>query len=318
MSYENYMDTSTAMTDGQLRLEMFRRRYLQMEDPHEITFPPKELIKLPAAQRWMVETMFDRRSIKYLPTARYAFRVMKKLLSILEEAMEDPDEDEISDDLTACFTEVLAKADQDEMASIQEHCPVTYTAPVLGKEAATVTIIEAPFLLACGGQTGNRTWAAALYLGTFLFNNGKHLIENQTIMELGSGLGFVSILCGKHLDAKHVLMTDGSAAVMALAQDNVALNGVHEVVESDVLLWGTAGVDDIFKCGRQAMHVDLVLGADILYEPEDFPALMSTMKDLFTRFPHLQILISNVIRSESTLESFLDACSKHAIQSKWT
>lgn len=93
MSCDNHLNTSAAMTDGQLRLEMFKRRYLQMEDPHEITFPPKELIKLPVTQRWMVETMFDRRNIKYLPTARYAFRVMKKLLSILEEAMEDPEED---------------------------------------------------------------------------------------------------------------------------------------------------------------------------------------------------------------------------------
>lgn len=157
------------------------------------------------------------------------------------------------------------------MASIQEHCPVTYTAPVLEKNAATVTIIEAPFLLASGGQTGNRTWAAALYLGTFLFNNARHLIENQTIMELGSGLGFVSILCGKHLHAKRVLMTDGSATVMALAQDNVALNGVHEVVESNVLLWGTAGVDDILKRGRQAVQLDLVLGADIVSHKVPLP-----------------------------------------------
>lgn len=150
------------------------------------------------------------------------------------------------------------------MASIQEHCPVTYTAPVSEENAVTVTIVEAPLLLACGGQTGNRTWAAALYLGTFLFNNGRHLIENQTILELGSGLGFVSILCGKHLRAKHVLMTDGSDAVMHLAQENVALNGVDKVVKSDVLLWGTTGVSDIFKSGCQPMQLDLVLGADIV------------------------------------------------------
>ncbi|KAL8896691.1 MAG: hypothetical protein Q9207_007590 [Kuettlingeria erythrocarpa] len=301
------------MVNGQWPLEMFKRKYLQMEDPHEITYPPKELIKPPAAQRWMVDNMFDRRRIKFLPTARYTFRVMKKLLGILEEAMEDPEEDEISDDLTACFTEVLARADQDEMASIQERCPVTYTAPVSEENAVTVTIIEAPLLLACGGQTGNRTWAAALYLGSFLYNNGRHLIENRVILELGSGLGFVSILCGKHLRAKHVLMTDGSDAVMHLAKDNVALNGVDEVVESNVLLWGATGVHDIFRSGRQSMQLDLVLGADILYEPEDFPALMSTLRDLFARFPYLQILISNVVRSEFTLESFLDACSTNSL-----
>ncbi len=93
MSSKNKKSASAAMTNGQWPLEMFKRKYLHMEDPHEITFPPKELVKSPAAQRWMVDNMFDRRRIKYLPTARYTFRVMKKLLSILEEAMEDPEED---------------------------------------------------------------------------------------------------------------------------------------------------------------------------------------------------------------------------------
>ncbi|KAI4123436.1 MAG: hypothetical protein LQ338_005265 [Usnochroma carphineum] len=305
------MPLSPPLSNDQLQLEIFRRKYLQMEDPLEINYPAKEVIKPPAAQAWLVENLFNKRNLKYLPTARYTYRVMKKLLSILEDAMEDPEEDEISDDLISCFCEILAKAEQDEMESVQEKCPVTYIAPILERDAPTVTILEAPFLLAYGGTTGTRTWAAALYLGTYLITNGRHFIENHNLLELGAGLGFLSILCGKHLGARHVLMTDGSDTVMALAQDNVYRNGVEHTVVTTTLEWGSPYVDD--EDDWKHVQYDLVLAADILYEPEDFPALMLTLEDLFSRSPHLQMLMSTVVRAEATLESFLDACS-HSFQ----
>ncbi|KAL8706694.1 MAG: hypothetical protein Q9225_007925, partial [Loekoesia sp. 1 TL-2023] len=246
-----------------LHFELFRRKYLQMIDPLEIAFPYGELIKPLPVQDWLVRNMFDKRRLENLPTARYTFRIMKKLLSILEDAMEDPEEDEILNDLTDCFTDFLVRARQDEMESAQEKCPVTYTAPVGEVDAPTVTILEAPFLLSCGGDSGNRTWAAALHLATYLFTDGRYLVENKSILELGAGLGFLSILCGKHLGAKHVLMTDGSEAVMDLAQGNVELNGVEGVVETSVLEWGAPCIDDVLQDESGLTSYDLVLGADI-------------------------------------------------------
>lgn len=147
---------------------------------------------------------------------------------------------------------------------MQEKCPVTYTAPVGEVDAPTVTILEAPFLLSCGGDSGNRTWAAALHLATYLFTDGRHYVENKSVLELGAGLGFLSILCGKHLGAKHVLITDGSEAVMDLAQGNVVLNGVEGVVETSVLKWGTSCIDDVLQDESGLTSYDLILGADIV------------------------------------------------------
>lgn len=64
-----------------------------MEDPLEIKYPAKELIKPLAAQVWLLDNLFNKRRLKHLPTARYTYRIMKKLLSMLEEAMENPKED---------------------------------------------------------------------------------------------------------------------------------------------------------------------------------------------------------------------------------
>lgn len=294
-----------------LHLELFRRKYLQMVDPLELPYPPGSLIRPAGVQHWLCENLFSRRRLTSLPPARYIFRVMKVLLDILVKAMENPERDEIIDEFMDRFTEVLGEARLDEMSQAQEKCPVTYTVPLIEDDPRTLTILEAPFLLSSGGDSGNRTWAAALHLATYLFLDGKFFVEGKRVLELGSGLGFLSIFCGKHLAAKQVLMTDGSDAVVDLARTNAALNGVDDLVEALVLKWGISRVDkSLHSCLMKAGNwVDVVLGADILYDPDDFPALIATMRDLFKVCPELQVLMSSAIRKQSTLDSFLEACS---------
>ncbi|KAL8847678.1 MAG: hypothetical protein Q9221_007280 [Calogaya cf. arnoldii] len=298
----------------QLQLEMFRRKYLQMLDPDEITYPMEWFIKLPTTQKWIYDHMFNPEKIPVLPYPPYAYRILKRLLSVLEAAMKDPEEDEISDDLANCFAEMLAQKTNNETESIQEKRPVTYTAPVLGCNPPTVTILEAPNLLSSNGDTGNRTWDAALFLATFLLTKGRHFVQDKSVLELGAGLGFVSILCGKHLGAKHVLVTDASEAVLCTAQQNAELNEIDNIVKTSVLEWGTPDSEQVFRSGSGAVSYDLILGADILYEPSDFPALISTLQDFFFNYPKAQMLISSAVRREETLETFLDACSESLLQ----
>ena len=94
-----FLDISTAvimsheqqLQGNQLQLEIFRRKYLQMLDPDDIAYPMEWFIKLPEIQKWIYENMFNRKNVpNYLP---YAFRILKKLLFILEAAIEDPEED---------------------------------------------------------------------------------------------------------------------------------------------------------------------------------------------------------------------------------
>ncbi|KAL8931788.1 MAG: hypothetical protein Q9216_007071 [Gyalolechia sp. 2 TL-2023] len=297
-----------------LHLELFRRKYLQMVDPVELPYPSGDLIKPLMVQEWLCEKLFNTNRCQHLPNTRYVFRVMKKLLHTLEKAMEDPDKDEIIDEFMDRFTEVLGKSKQDEISEVQEKCAVTYTVPVIEEIPRTITIMEAPFLLSSGGDSGNRTWAAALHLATYLFTDGRHFVEGKSVLELGAGLGFLSILCGKCLGARHVLMTDGSEAVIDLAQGNVELNAVGSVVETSILKWGDSRIDKVLIEESGMVSYDLVLGADILYDPQDFPALVTTIRDMFDRCPRLQILMSSAIRTQSTLDSFLEACSDNKFQ----
>lgn len=75
------------------QLLLFRRRYFQAEEPSDITFPSKDVLKSPAVQKWVYDTMFKEEEGVLLPHPRYKFRVLKELMKILEAAMDDPVED---------------------------------------------------------------------------------------------------------------------------------------------------------------------------------------------------------------------------------
>ena len=63
---------------------------------------------------------------------------------------------------------------------------VTYTAPTTDLNAPTVVIYETPSVLASSGNTGLRTWEAALRLGTYLYSDaGRSYVANASILELG-------------------------------------------------------------------------------------------------------------------------------------
>ncbi|KAL8836634.1 MAG: hypothetical protein Q9170_002858, partial [Blastenia crenularia] len=305
-----------ATNGDRAQLELFRRKYLQMVDPHEIEFPDGDIIMPREAQEWLCDRVFSKDRYAYLPTARYTYRILKKLILDLEAWMNNSDKDEIIDELMDLFNELLSGSEQDEMVALLEKCYVTYTAPVQGEEAQAVTILEAPHLLSSGGDSGNRTWAAALFLGTYLFTDGRHYVEQKSVLELGAGLGFLSILCAKHLGAKDLSMTDGSKAVVDLARRNVEMNSVENIVEASVLEWGKHNVHNVLQQEAEMIWYDLVIGADILYDPRDFPALVSTLRDLFKHLPELQVLLASAIRTESTLTSFLDACDANNFQVK--
>ncbi|KAL8681335.1 MAG: hypothetical protein Q9186_002544 [Xanthomendoza sp. 1 TL-2023] len=257
--------TGEGVLEGnQLQLEIFRRKCMQMLDPDDINFPMDWFLKLPATQTWIYDNLFDCQTVPNLSYGPYAFRILKRLISGLEAAIEDPEEDEISDNLVNCFAELLVQKSTDEIDCVQEKRPVTYTIPIIAEDAPTVTVLEAPNLLSSKGDTGNRTWDAALFLATFLSSTGRHFVQDKSVLELGAGLGFLSILCGKHLGAKHVLVTDASETVLEIAWQNAELNSVEDIVKTAVLEWGAPDIDDILRDGCSSVSYDLILGSDMV------------------------------------------------------
>lgn len=210
---------------------------------------------------------------------------------------------------------MLATTMPSETTAAQQKAYVTYTLGSLSHNCdsiPTITIHEARNMLAAAGSTGLRTWEAALHLGNYLCANPK-LIRGKSILELGSGTSYVSILCANYLDAAHVLATDGDDNVVASFSTNFYLNGLQNSsrIEGKELKWGhalTGGEHPQWNLGRD---VDLVVGADLTYDPRNILPLLSTFGDIFELYPDVKILMAATVRNEETAQKFPDACRLH-------
>jgi hypothetical protein len=202
-----------------------------------------------------------------------------------------------------------------DAVAAQEKSFVTYTLSYLPPSLncdPTVTLYEARNLLAGAGTTGLRTWEAALHLGNYLCDH-PDLIQGRSVLELGAGTGYISILCAKHLRAAYVLATDGSDDVVSGLSTNFYLNGLQDslLIEGKELRWGQAlmgGEHPEWNAGRP---VDLVLGTDLTYNPALIPALVSTFGELFDMHPNLKILIAATIRNPETFQEFHETCGNN-------
>ena len=74
-------------------IELLRRQYLQIQDPEQLSFPPPEILKLPDVQARIYESILDEGNLPHELPPRYKFRVLKRLVHAIEQAIDDPDED---------------------------------------------------------------------------------------------------------------------------------------------------------------------------------------------------------------------------------
>ena len=92
------------------------------------------------------------------------------------------------------------------------------------------------------------------------------MIKGQNVLELGAGTGFLSILCGKLLAAKHVTATDGDEGVVEALRENLYLNDLDDEkkVITSILRWGHGLKGTWAQEDCEAWPYDTVIGADIV------------------------------------------------------
>lgn len=75
------------------RIELLRRQYLQLLEPGLLAFPGPEMLRRPDVQRQLYEKMFHSENPMFVPDSRYQLRVLKELITRIEDAISDPEED---------------------------------------------------------------------------------------------------------------------------------------------------------------------------------------------------------------------------------
>lgn len=219
----------------------------------------------------------------------------------------------ISDNLTFALSHLLSQPLPSETDAAQQRDYVMYhlslldTAPTAALNPPHINLLESRALISASGTTGLRTWEAALHLGQYLCLNPS-LVKNKRILELGTGTGYLAVLCAKYLGSDHVVASDGSDEIVNHLSDSFFLNGLQgsSTVSAKQLIWGHALIGAEWDEGR----LNTVLGADITYDVSVIPALVATLEELARRYPALSVLIAATERNRTTFESFLDVCGK--------
>jgi predicted nicotinamide N-methyase len=235
------------------------------------------------------------------------------LLGILEPQTDNAGGQGISDNLTNVLASLLSQPLPTETEAAQQREYVVYHLSLLqgqyplGNTTPRISLLESRALISAGGTTGLRTWEAALHMGQYLCAHPS-VVANKRVLELGSGTGYLAVLCSKFLGAAHVVATDGSEQVVSRLGDSFFLNSLQEspTVSASQLAWGRSCL------GAEWLDdgVDVILGADVTYDESVIPALVATINDMATRFPGLSVLIAATERNKATFDKFLDICGK--------
>lgn len=298
------------------QLNIFRNQYLQLQI--KIIYPTSNFLQDASFQEALYEEIFQEGILRHPPPNRYKLRVLKELLRRIEESIIDWEEQGVSDNLMISLSSLISIPLPPEPTSAIQKSYVTYNLSSLShlnrdqSSPPNIVLLEARNVLSGSGTTGLRTWDASLHLATYLTKNPS-IISQKSILELGAGLGLLSILCAKYLGAKHVTCTDGSEEVMAEMPTNLFLNGLENSpkITGKELKWGHALIGGEEAEWNGGQKIDLVLGADLIYDGPGVPALLGTLADLFDMFPSVEVLISQCVRNRERFDRFLETCGRN-------
>ncbi|CAJ1960905.1 unnamed protein product [Sphenostylis stenocarpa] len=138
------------------------------------------------------------------------------------------------------------------------------------------------------GDTGCSIWPSSLFLSELILSHPK-LFSNKSCFEIGSGVGLVG-LCLAHVQASKVILSDGDLSTLANMKSNLELNHLNveantpeinkdpNMVKCLYLPWESASESQL-----QDIKPDVVLGADVIYDPVCLPHLVRVLAILLNQ-----------------------------------
>lgn len=157
-------------------------------------------------------------------------------------------------------------------------------------------------MLLQNGTTGLSAWPAAWALAEFGAEH-KELFSGKKILELGSGLGVGGLMLAALTRPAEITLTDVHADVLDLLDKNAA---------ALTRLTGCATrVAELDWCSTDAVDsYDVVVGADLLYDPAVFVDLVKLLK----KFDF--VILAATIRNEETWSKFCDLCRENGLSQR--
>ena len=150
-------------------------------------------------------------------------------------------------------------------------------------------------------STGGSIWPGASMAAWHLENCiGSKKLTGANVIELGSGVGFISLMA-RALGADNVVITDGDPDVVNIAQKNVEINFPEDInlhIRAGRLRWNTPDVD-----AYKVHEWDYILASDCTYRRASWGDLMQTIADLSG--PKTRAILEIEPRSRGEVEGVL-------------
>ncbi|XP_039164256.1 putative uncharacterized protein DDB_G0277003 isoform X2 [Eucalyptus grandis] len=138
------------------------------------------------------------------------------------------------------------------------------------------------------GDTGCSIWPASLFLSEFILSF-PDMFSSKTCFEVGSGVGLVGI-CLSHVKASKVILSDGDLSTLSNMKLNLKMNQMSTEDDEPV----TSEFLDSVKCLHlpwecasesilQGLKLDIILGADVIYDPLCLPHLVRMLSILLDK-----------------------------------
>lgn len=252
---------------------------------------PSELLTPEFQEALIGRTILHPTAVTYPPRPAYIRNFLKCLINKLEEKNVD-----IADSLYVHFAEKLGGVNSDEDAPGF----VTYTI-----DARTTVTLKEHTAFVSGGTTGLTTWQASKCLSEWCLEN-RHLLRGKHVIELGCGIGLTGIVVCKTCRPLSYTFTDGHEAVLRSLEENLKRNGVTEChARVETLCWGD------HENFEERCTADVILGADLVYDPEVVPALVATLAALLAHGG--TAYIASTIRNPETRALFLSELADQAL-----
>jgi hypothetical protein len=93
MSLVSSSTEDDSQNDNCVSIDKLVAQYFQQVEPHLLEFPDGRTMIKSATQAAFYERMFNEAALWPIPPVNYRARVLKNILSILEESISDPEED---------------------------------------------------------------------------------------------------------------------------------------------------------------------------------------------------------------------------------
>ncbi|KAJ8725763.1 hypothetical protein PYW08_003946 [Mythimna loreyi] len=236
---------------------------------------------------------------EYPLSGKFASLFLKKIIQALETNQE------VHDDFYTHLCKSMNYLNKDGFS---------YRHYVIGEDTNNIITIKETRNMVVNGTTGLKTWEAALMLSDWALCNQNKFV-NKNVLELGSGVGFTGITISKLCNIKSLMLTDCHDDVLKTISENILINFPHFKQEKDKDISVFRGKDKFLGVMQldwnaiEDLHdsivPDILIGADIVYDPSILKPLSNCIQTFCARNKHLEVYIASVIRNEETFNGFL-------------